>query len=108
MAQPAGLGIKCGQTVEVIAGMLMLDRILFTATHYPVNYGFVPRSYGDDKDPLDILVLCSEAIEPMTLVRSYPIGVIKMEDSSMGDEKIIAIPCGDPAYRGDLGQIKGA
>ena len=65
--------------------MLMLDRILFTATHYPVNYGFVPRSYGDDKDPLDILVLCSEAIEPMTLVRSYPIGVIKMEDSSMGE-----------------------
>ena len=81
-------------------GMLMLDRILFTATHYPMNYGFIPRTYGDDKDPLDVLVLCSEAIEPMTLVRSYPIGVIKMEDGGMGDEKIIAIPYGDPTYRG--------
>lgn len=80
--------------------MLMLDRILFTATHYPMNYGFIPRTYGDDKDPLDVLVLCSEAIEPMTLVRSYPIGVIKMEDGGMGDEKIIAIPYGDPTYRG--------
>lgn len=81
-------------------GMLLLDRILFTATHYPMNYGFIPRTYGDDKDPLDVLVLCSEPIEPMTLVRSYPIGVMKMEDGGMGDEKIIAIPYGDPTYRG--------
>lgn len=80
-------------------GMLSLDRILFTATHYPMNYGFIPRTYGDDKDPLDVLVLCSEAIQPMTLVRSYPIGVVKMEDGGMGDEKIIAIPYGDPTYR---------
>lgn len=79
-------------------GMLLLDRILFTATHYPMNYGFIPRTYGDDKDPLDVLVLCSETIEPMTLVRTYPIGVIKMEDGGMGDEKIIAIPYGDPTY----------
>ena len=61
-------------------GMLSLDRILFTATHYPMNYGFIPRTYGDDKDPLDVLVLCSESILPMTLVRCYPIGVMKMED----------------------------
>lgn len=81
-------------------GMLMLDRILFTATHYPMNYGFIPRTYGDDQDPLDVLLLCSEAIEPMTLVRSYPIGVIKMEDGGRGDEKIIAIPYGDPTYKG--------
>ncbi len=72
-------------------GMLSLDRILFTATHYPMNYGFIPRTYGDDKDPLDVLVLCSEAIQPMTLVRCYPIGVMKMTDSGFGDEKIIAI-----------------
>lgn len=64
------------------------------------GYGFIPRTYGDDKDPLDVLALCLEAIELMTLVRSYPIGVIKMEDSGMGDEKIIAIPYGDPTYRG--------
>ncbi len=79
-------------------GMLILDRVLFTATHYPMNYGFIPRTYGDDHDPLEVLVLCSEAIEPLTLVRSYPIGVMRMEDSGLGDEKIIAIPYGDPAY----------
>lgn len=81
-------------------GLLSLDRILFTATHYPMNYGFIPRTYGDDKDPLDVLVLCSEPIQPMTLVRSYPIGVMKMEDGGMGDEKIIAIPYSDPTYMG--------
>ncbi|MBQ1850641.1 MAG: inorganic diphosphatase, partial [Lachnospiraceae bacterium] len=53
-------------------GMLMLDRVLYTATHYPANYGFIPKTLGDDHDPLDVLVLCSENIRPMTLVRSYP------------------------------------
>lgn len=81
-------------------GMLLLDRILFTSTHYPMNYGFIPRTYGDDKDPLDVLVLCSEPIQPMTLVRCYPIGVMNMLDAGMGDEKIIAIPYGDPTYMG--------
>lgn len=86
--------------LDKATGMLMLDRILFTSTHYPMNYGFIPRTYGDDKDPLDVLVLCSEPIEPMTLVRCYPIGVIKMMDGGLGDEKIIAIPYGDPTYVG--------
>lgn len=81
-------------------GLLALDRILFTATHYPMNYGFIPRTYGDDKDPLDVLVICSEAIQPMTLVRCYPIGMMKMTDGGEGDEKIIAIPYGDPTYMG--------
>lgn len=93
-------GSKKKYELDKETGMLMLDRILFTATHYPMNYGFIPRTYGDDKDPLDVLVLCSEAIEPMTLVRSYPIGVIRMEDGGRGDEKIVAIPYGDPTYRG--------
>ena len=79
-------------------GMLRLDRVLFTSTYYPMNYGFIPRSYGDDNDPLDVLLLCSQPIVPMTLVRSYPIGVMYMEDDGMGDEKIIAIPYGDPTY----------
>lgn len=79
-------------------GMIMLDRILYTSTHYPANYGFIPRTYGDDGDPLDVLILCSEPIEPMTLVRSYPIGVISMIDNGRNDEKIIAIPFGDPTY----------
>lgn len=79
-------------------GLLMLDRILYTSTHYPASYGFIPRTLGEDHDPLDILVLCSEPIEPMTLVRCYPIGLINMLDGGMGDEKIIAIPYGDPTY----------
>lgn len=79
-------------------GMLSLDRVLFTATYYPMNYGFIPRTYGDDNDPLDVLLLCSQPIHPLTLVRSYPIGVMYMEDGGMGDEKIIAIPYGDPTY----------
>lgn len=74
----------------------MLDRILHTSTHYPANYGFIPRTYGDDNDPLDVLLLCSEQIEPMTLVRAYPIGVISMIDNGRNDEKIIAIPFNDP------------
>ena len=79
-------------------GMLALDRVLFTATYYPMNYGFIPRTYGDDNDPLDVLLLCSQPIQPMTIVRSYPIGVMYMEDGGMGDEKIIAIPYSDPTY----------
>ncbi|MBQ6679447.1 MAG: inorganic diphosphatase [Lachnospiraceae bacterium] len=81
-------------------GFLCMDRILFTSTHYPMNYGFIPKTYGDDKDPLDVLVLCSEPIRPMTLVRCRPIGVMRMEDDGAGDEKIIAIPMSDPTYMG--------
>lgn len=80
------------------SGMLILDRILYTSTHYPANYGFIPRTYGDDGDPLDVLVLCSENILPMTLVRCYPIGMITMIDGGKNDEKIIAIPFNDPSY----------
>ena len=67
-------------------GLIILDRILYTSTHYPANYGFIPRTYGDDGDPLDVLVICSEGIEPMTLVRCRPIGVIAMKDSGKMDE----------------------
>lgn len=79
-------------------GLIILDRILYTSTHYPANYGFIPRTYGDDLDPLDVLVLCAEPIEPMTLVRCYPVGVITMVDGGRNDEKIIAIPFQDPTY----------
>ena len=77
---------------------IILDRILYTATHYPANYGLIPRTLGDDGDPLDVMVVCSESLEPMTLVRCYPIGVIKMIDQGKSDEKIIAIPFNDPTY----------
>ena len=78
-------------------GLLRLDRVLYTSTHYPANYGFIPRTYAADNDPLDVLVLCQETIVPMTLVRCYPIGVIKMIDDEATDEKIIAIPFNDPS-----------
>ncbi len=79
-------------------GFMILDRILYTSTHYPANYGFIPRTYGDDGDPLDVLLICAEDIEPMTLVRAYPVGVISMIDNGRHDEKIIAIPTNDPNY----------
>lgn len=78
-------------------GMLMLDRVLYTSTHYPANYGFIPLTYADDNDPLDVLVLCQEAILPLTLVKCRPIGMITMVDGESADEKIIAVPVGDPS-----------
>ncbi len=91
-------GSKKKYELDKETGFLKLDRILYTSTHYPANYGFIPRTYGDDEDPLDVLLLCSEPIEPMTLVRAYPIGVITMIDNGRSDEKIIAIPFDDPNY----------
>ncbi len=91
-------GSKKKYELDKESGYLILDRILHTSTHYPANYGFIPRTYGDDNDPLDVLLLCSEQIEPMTLVRAYPIGVISMIDNGRNDEKIIAIPFSDPNY----------
>jgi inorganic pyrophosphatase len=91
-------GSKKKYELDKETGYIMLDRILYTSTHYPANYGFIPRTYGDDNDPLDVLLLCSESIEPLTLVRCYPIGVITMIDNGRCDEKIIAIPFGDPTY----------
>ena len=79
-------------------GMLKLDRVLFTSTHYPANYGFIPRTHADDGDPLDVLVLCTETLEPLSLVKCYPIGVITMLDNGAADEKIICIPEADPSY----------
>lgn len=79
-------------------GLIILDRILYTATHYPANYGFIPRTLSEDGDPLDVLVFCSEPLEPLSLVRCYPVGVISMIDGGSKDEKIIAIPFSDPQY----------
>ncbi|MBP3322298.1 MAG: inorganic diphosphatase [Clostridia bacterium] len=91
-------GSKKKYELDKETGLIMLDRILYTSTHYPANYGFIPRTYGDDNDPMDVLLLCSESLEPMSLVRAYPIGVISMMDSNRRDEKIIAIPFSDPTY----------
>lgn len=79
-------------------GLLRLDRVLYTATHYPANYGFIPRTYADDQDPMDVLVLCSETLDPMIMVECFPIGAIRMTDGGEIDDKIIAIPLGDPTW----------
>ena len=76
--------------------MLRLDRILYTSTHYPANYGFIPRTYAGDNDPLDVLILSEEEFYPLTLVECYPIGVMIVTDSNERDEKIIAIAKNDP------------
>lgn len=91
-------GSKMKYELDKATGLLKLDRILYTSTHYPANYGFIPLTYADDDDPLDVLVICSEEIIPLTIVKCYPIGVIKMIDSGRLDEKIIAIPFSDPYY----------
>lgn len=90
-------GSKKKYELDKETGLLILDRILYTSTHYPANYGFIPLTYAEDSDPLDVLVLCSEVIEPLTLVQCYPIGMIKMIDNEEVDEKIIAIPYKDPS-----------
>ncbi len=91
-------GSKKKYELDKETGHIILDRILYTSAHYPANYGLIPRTYADDKDPLDVLVVCSEVIDTMSLVRCYPIGVITMLDQGALDEKIIAIPFDDPAY----------
>ncbi len=93
-------GSKAKYELDKETGHLILDRILHTSTHYPASYGFIPLTYADDYDPLDVLVLCSEVIRPMSLVRCYPIGMIVMMDQGRRDEKIIAIPFDDPTYNG--------
>ena len=80
-------GSKKKYELDKECGFLRLDRILYTSTHYPANYGFIPRTYGDDNDPLDVLILSSVSVYPMTLIRCYPIGAIKMTDNDENDDK---------------------
>lgn len=100
----AYIEIECGSKnkyeLDKETGFIILDRVLYTSTHYPMNYGFIPRTLSGDGDPLDVFVLCSQPIEKMSLVRCYPIGVVFMRDGEADDEKIIAIPFGDPQYNG--------
>jgi inorganic pyrophosphatase len=78
-------------------GLLKVDRVLFSAVHYPANYGFIPQSYCDDGDPLDVLVIGQEPVEPMCLMRARAIGAMQMRDDKGLDDKIIAIHLDDPA-----------
>ena len=89
-------GSKCKYELDKYTGLLRLDRVLYTSTHYPANYGFIPRTLSEDGDPLDVLVLCQESLEPLSILECYPIGMITMIDENEEDEKIIAIPINDP------------
>lgn len=91
-------GSKMKYELDKETGLLVLDRILYTSTHYPANYGLIPRTLAGDGDPMDVLILSSEPLLPLSLVRCYPIGVIVMNDNGSTDEKIIAIPFSDPTY----------
>ncbi len=91
-------GSKKKYELDKETGYIKLDRILYTSTHYPANYGLIPRTLAADGDHLDALVLCSEPLETNILVKCYPIGVMIMTDQNFLDEKIIAIPYGDPEY----------
>ncbi|CAK83225.1 unnamed protein product (macronuclear) [Paramecium tetraurelia] len=93
-------GSKAKYELDKDSGLLKLDRVLFSAVHYPANYGFIPQTYCDDKDPLDILVLCSVEIEPMCLVEARVIGVMHMVDQGEIDDKIIAVAKNDASYAG--------
>jgi inorganic pyrophosphatase len=91
-------GSKVKYELDKPTGMLRVDRILYSAVHYPANYGFIPRSYCDDGDPLDILVLGTEEVYPMSIMQVRAIGFMHMEDEGKHDDKIVGVHIHDPAY----------
>lgn len=91
-------GSKAKYELDKKSGLIKMDRILFSSVQYPANYGFIPRTYCDDKDPLDILVLGQEPAIPLCIMRAKPIGVMKMIDQGEADDKIIAVHADDPEY----------
>ena len=93
---PSGSNVK--YELDKTTGLLKLDRILYSAVHYPANYGFIPRTYAEDNDPLDVLVLCQEPVAPLTLVRSRAIGLMTMIDAEKPDHKILAVAVDDPEF----------
>lgn len=90
-------GSHCKYEIDKITGLLKVDRVIYSSFHYPVNYGFIPQTLGDDNDPLDILVMCSESIQPLCLVEATVIGNMQMIDSGERDDKIIAVATKDPS-----------
>jgi inorganic pyrophosphatase len=91
-------GVNVKYELDKHSGMLKMDRVLYSAVHYPANYGFIPQTLADDDDPLDILVLCQEPVAPMTLIEARPIGLMTMLDSGKRDDKVIAVAVADPEY----------
>ncbi len=100
-------GSKVKYELDKPTGLLRVDRVLYSSVVYPANYGFIPQTYCDDGDPLDVLVLCSEPVLPLTIMRAKAIGVMRMKDEGEGDDKVIAVHVDDPsfsAYR-DINQL---
>ena len=93
---PTGSSVK--YELDKQTGLLKLDRILYSAVFYPANYGFIPQTYAEDDDPLDVLVLCQEPVAPLTLVKSRAIGLMTMIDGGKKDHKILAVAVNDPEY----------
>lgn len=95
---PMGSSVK--YELDKQTGLLRLDRILYSAVYYPANYGFIPQTLAEDGDPLDVLVLCQEAVAPLTLVSARAVGLMTMLDSGKRDHKILAVALDDPEYNG--------
>src|SRR6187401_2005294 len=93
---PRGSSIK--YELDKATGLLKVDRMLYSAVHYPANYGFIPQTLAEDDDPLDVLVLCQEAVAPLTLVSARAIGLMTMIDTGKRDHKILAVAVGDPEF----------
>ena len=91
-------GSKVKYELDKQTGLLRVDRVLYSSVIYPSNYGFIPQTYGDDNDPLDVLVLMQEAVLPLSLMRVRPIGMMHMIDQGQADEKIICVHLDDPAF----------
>jgi inorganic pyrophosphatase len=89
-------GSRAKYEIDKNTGLLKLDRVIYSSFHYPINYGFIPQTLGLDGDPLDILVMCSESIQPLCLVEATVIGNMQMIDTGVADDKIIAVASKDP------------
>lgn len=89
-------GSRCKYEIDKESGLLKLDRVIYSSFYYPMNYGFIPRTYGGDKDPLDILIISSLPVQALTLMEAKIIGVMQMVDSGDADDKIIAVSANDP------------
>jgi inorganic pyrophosphatase len=93
---PLGSNVKYELDKET--GLIRVDRIIHSAVFYPANYGFIPQTYAEDNDPLDVLVLCQEPVQPLALIKARAIGVMTMVDSGASDDKIIAVATRDPEF----------
>src|SRR4026209_2209993 len=92
------MGSKNKYELDKETGLLKLDRVLYSAVHYPANYGFIPQTYAEDDDPLDVLVMCQEPVAPLTLVYARAIGLMTMLDAGKKDHKVLAVAVNDPEF----------